>query len=90
MDAFKPDILISDISMPHEDGYSLIKKIRSRKTKHSEKIKAIALTAYTTQEEINRALSAGFDAHLGKPFKVTELFRLVEKMGGKNHDNRGQ
>jgi len=82
LDTFKPDILISDISMPNEDGYSLIKKIRARKTAQGRKIKAVALTAYTTQEEVNRALTAGFDAHLGKPFKIIELFRLIEKMGG--------
>lgn len=67
--------------MPIEDGYSLIHTIRTLEAKHGGKINAVALTAYASKEEVNRALSAGFDAHLGKPFKAMDLFRLIEKMG---------
>lgn len=87
LDKHKPDLIISDISMPHESGYSLIHSVRTRKAKDGGNIKAIALTALATQEEIDRALSAGFDAHIGKPFKAEDLFNLIEKVREKKNDH---
>jgi len=76
-DEHKPDILISDIAMPGEDGYTLIRKLRARGSRQGGQIPAVALTAYATQKEVNQVLAAGFNAHLAKPFKAVDLFRLV-------------
>ena len=72
----QPDILISDISMPLEDGYALIQHIRRSQNDKSE-IPAIALTAYAREEDKQQALKAGFDLHLPKPI---EPLRLVESL----------
>jgi two-component system CheB/CheR fusion protein len=79
-DKYKPDILISDIALPEEDGYSLMRKVRKRELGQGRKIPAIALTAYATKEDVSRAFSAGFDAHLAKPFKTPDLFRVMVNM----------
>ncbi|MEP6636034.1 MAG: ATP-binding protein, partial [Acidobacteriota bacterium] len=61
---WKPDVVISDIGMPVEDGYSLIRKLRSQRSKRARSIPAIALTAYATNEDRNRTLDAGFQTHI--------------------------
>ena len=73
----KLDILISDIGMPHQDGYALIQKVRSRETEKGGCIPAIALTAYSRGEDRTQALSAGFQQHLSKPVDPTELITVV-------------
>ncbi|HEY9810866.1 MAG TPA: response regulator [Halomicronema sp.] len=75
-DNFQPDVLISDIGMPEEDGYSLIKRVR---TKMSEEkfIPAIALTAYAREEDKQRAFSAGFQEHISKPVESLSLIAAV-------------
>lgn len=72
----QPDILISDISMPSEDGYALIRQIRNSQNNQST-IPAIALTAYAREEDKQQALEAGFDLHLPKPI---EPLRLAESL----------
>ena len=75
-DGFKPDVLISDIGMPEEDGYSLIARVRTRR--QSEKIiPAIALTAYAREEDRERAFSAGFQEHISKPVEPVSLIAAV-------------
>ncbi len=66
---WEPDILVSDIGMPNEDGYSFIKRIRQLKSKRAKKIPAVALTAYATDEDRLRALEAGFHTHVPKPIE---------------------
>jgi CheY-like chemotaxis protein/two-component sensor histidine kinase len=68
-----PDIIVSDIGMPEGDGYSLIRQIRKLPPEAGGQIPAIALTAYASSEDSNRALSAGFNRHLPKPVDPTEL-----------------
>jgi PAS domain S-box-containing protein len=77
LDEWKPDLLISDIEMPGEDGYSLIRKIRSRGKGGRTRLPAIALTAHARAEDRVRALTAGFDAHVAKPVEVTELVTVI-------------
>ena len=77
LDEWKPDLLISDIEMPGEDGYSLIRKIRSRSKAGPRRLPAIALTAHARTEDRVRALTAGFDAHVAKPVEVTELVTVI-------------
>jgi CheY-like chemotaxis protein len=68
-----PDILLSDIGMPQEDGYSLIRKVRALPRDKGGDIPAAALTAYTRAEDRRRMLNAGFSIHLGKPIDPAEL-----------------
>src|SRR6185436_14427187 len=67
MDSWVPDILLSDIAMPGEDGYTLIRKVRARTTDQGGGVLAVALTAYARGEDRMKALSAGFQVHVGKP-----------------------
>ncbi len=72
-----PDILISDISMPEEDGYSLIKRIRKLPPQKGGRTPAIALTAFASQEDKRRSLSEGFQIHHPKPFEPDLLIREI-------------
>jgi signal transduction histidine kinase/CheY-like chemotaxis protein len=74
------DILVSDIAMPGEDGYSLIKKIRGVDEKLKREIPAVALTAHARAEDRLRILSAGFDSHIAKPFEPAELVAVIESL----------
>jgi signal transduction histidine kinase/ActR/RegA family two-component response regulator len=82
MDAWAPDILVSDIAMPGDDGYALIRTIRARKADQGGRIVAVALTAYARQEDRAKALSAGFQVHVGKPVEPLQLVRIVASAGG--------
>ena len=75
----QPDILISDISMPAEDGYVLIRQIRSSQTEKST-VPAIALTAYAREEDQQQALAAGFDLHLAKPVDSSRLIKSLTQL----------
>jgi CheY-like chemotaxis protein len=70
------DVLVSDIGMPGEDGYSLIRQLRTAGWP-SNRLPAIALTAYTSDNERWRALLIGFQIHLPKPIDVDELLAAV-------------
>ena len=71
------DALVADIGMPEQDGYSLIRAIRSLPAKEGGSIRAIAVTAYTTLRERQEALAAGFDVHLAKPLDPDRLVAAV-------------
>lgn len=80
---FQPDILISDIGMPGEDGYSLLRQVRTLPQYQSvENLPALALTAYAHPEDRERALAAGFQGHLAKPVDPTELVEVIQCMVG--------
>ncbi|BAZ22930.1 multi-sensor hybrid histidine kinase [Kalymmatonema gypsitolerans NIES-4073] len=81
---FKPNILISDIGMPGEDGYSLIQRIRTLPAKLGGQIAAAALTAFAGESERNRALTAGFQMHISKPVEPAELVAAVVKLAEPN------
>lgn len=74
---WKPDLLLSDIGMPNEDGYDLIKKVRKLRSKLAKEIPAIALTAYATDEDRARTLAAGFHKHIAKPIEPKVLVRSI-------------
>jgi signal transduction histidine kinase/ActR/RegA family two-component response regulator len=89
LETWRPDILLSDIGMPGEDGYSLIRRIRRKATEDGGQIPAIALTAFAKQEDYQRAIQAGFDDHLAKPVdanlltsKLADLVRRRRHMQG--------
>jgi len=75
----RPDVLVSDIAMPDEDGYGLIQKIRSLENDASESIPAVAITAYAKEEDREKALSSGFQIYLAKPVELTELISVVAR-----------
>jgi len=77
---FRPHILLSDIGMPDEDGYSLIHKIRAQETGQKSNIPAIALTAFARDEDRELILQAGFQAHISKPVEPAELVTLVTNL----------
>jgi CheY-like chemotaxis protein len=79
LEEFNPDILISDISMPIEDGYSLIKKVRALESPLS-KIPAMALTAYAGIDDIQRIHIAGFQSHISKPVDTRKLILAIAKL----------
>lgn len=74
------DVLVSDIAMPVRDGYDLIRTVRSGRADLPRHIPAIALTAYVREEDRDRAVVAGFDAHMGKPVEPPGLVDLIERL----------
>ena len=80
---FKPDVLVSDIGMPHEDGYALIRKIRALSPEDGGRVPAAALTAYARSEDRTRALAAGYQMHLPKPVEPGELALVVASLVGR-------
>jgi PAS domain S-box-containing protein len=78
----KPTILVCDIGMPNMDGYQLIRKLRAEEPR-SERIPALALTAFARAEDRKRSLIAGYQAHLAKPFDVGELILVVADLVGR-------
>ncbi|PSB44286.1 histidine kinase, partial [Cyanosarcina cf. burmensis CCALA 770] len=82
----RPDVLISDIGMPGEDGYALIRKIRELEPQMGGTIPAVALTGYAREEDYTKALAEGFQLHVAKPIRAAELVAVVTslaKMAGK-------
>jgi CheY-like chemotaxis protein len=73
----RPDLMISDIGMPMEDGYVLVRRLRAMEEGLGRHLPAIALTAYASDEDSRRALAAGFDAHLSKPVDPTRLVEIA-------------
>ncbi len=79
----QPDILISDIGMPEEDGYSLIQKIRALPGDKIKQMPAIALTAFARPQDRMKALSAGFQTHVSKPVEPDELATVIASLTGR-------
>jgi CheY-like chemotaxis protein len=80
---WKPDVLVSDIGMPGEDGYALIRQVRSLPHKEGGSIPAAALTAYARSEDRLRALTSGFQTHVAKPVEPVELAAVVASLAGR-------
>jgi PAS domain S-box-containing protein len=77
------DVLVSDIGMPGADGYDLIARVRELEREHGGRIPAVALTAYAGEEDRDRALGAGFSAHVTKPVSPAGLVRIVAQAIGR-------
>lgn len=78
-----PDILLSDIGMPDEDGFSLIGRIRELAADAGGNVAAVALTAYARGEDRTRALRAGFDSHVPKPLEPAELLAVLASLASR-------
>ncbi len=81
------DILISDIGMPEQDGYALLRRVRSLESNQGGRIPAIALTAYARAEDRKAALLAGFQSHVAKPVEPGELIALIANLTGRTLGN---
>lgn len=81
----KPDILVCDISMPGEDGYSLLRKIRNLEPFQGGQIPAIALTASAMEEDRILCMNAGFQVHIAKPIEPTELVEVVAELARQSY-----
>jgi CheY-like chemotaxis protein len=86
LESWKPDVLVSDVAMPGESGYVLMRRIRRLTPEHGGTIPALAVTAYAGEDDVKLALSAGFQAHVTKPVEPVELALAV---GSLARGNRG-
>ncbi len=77
IEEFRPQLLLSDIAMPGEDGYAFIRKVRALGVEHSGNIPALALTALAREEDREHALAAGYQIHLAKPVDIEGLAKAV-------------
>ncbi|MEG3895492.1 MULTISPECIES: PAS domain S-box protein [unclassified Microcoleus] len=75
-----PDILVSDIGMPVEDGYSLIRKVRSSASDTIKRLPAVALTAYASEQDRERAIGAGYNEHLTKPIEPAQFATVLARL----------
>ncbi|MCX5794134.1 MAG: response regulator [Elusimicrobia bacterium] len=82
--ASRPDMVISDIAMPEEDGYSLMRRIRALRPQEGGQVPAAALTAYATAQNRAEALRAGFQIYLPKPVDPEELVAVARTLAGKS------
>lgn len=80
LQSWRPDVLLSDIGMPGEDGYTLIKRVRELESQTTHRIPALALTAYARSEDRTKVLIAGYQAHLSKPVDPAELVAAVASL----------
>jgi signal transduction histidine kinase/CheY-like chemotaxis protein len=80
LESWKPDVLVSDIAMPQESGYVLMRKIRRLAPEQGGAIPALAVTAYAGADDVKLALSAGFQAHRAKPIEPADLALAVGEL----------
>ena len=83
LQTLRPDVLVSDIGMPGEDGYSLIRQLRALPPERGGQTPAIALTAYARPEDRLNVILAGFQMHMSKPVEVAELLAAVASLAGR-------
>jgi signal transduction histidine kinase/ActR/RegA family two-component response regulator len=88
-EVWQPDVLVSDIAMPEEDGYSLIRRIRLRSPGLGGKVPALALTAYAKIEDRVTILGSGFQMYLSKPANPNELIAVVRSLANRRDDGNG-
>lgn len=80
---WKPDVILSDIAMPDEDGYSFIGKVRSLPREKGGDTPAAALTAYARDIDRRQALAAGYQMHIAKPIGASQLVTMVARLAGR-------
>ena len=80
IEEFNPDVLVSDIGMPGEDGYTLIKQVRESEKGSDKRLPAVALTAFARTEDRFQALQAGYNMHVPKPVEPAELALVISRL----------
>jgi PAS domain S-box-containing protein len=83
VEAWRPSILVSDIGMPNEDGYALIRRLRAMEPERGGNIPAVALTGFARSEDRLRTLAAGFQMHVSKPVEAVELIMVIASLTGR-------
>jgi len=73
-------VLVSDIGLPDEDGYALVRQLRMRREENGGRTPAVAVTAYAAAADRERAAASGYDRHLSKPIDARELIRAIESL----------
>jgi CheY-like chemotaxis protein len=76
------DVLVSDVGMPGQDGYDLIREVR-RRGHHADALPAVALTAFAHTNDAREAALAGFQIHLPKPVNVGDLTAVIARLTGR-------
>jgi CheY-like chemotaxis protein len=79
-----PDVMISDIGMPDQDGYELIRKLRALPIEQGGAVPAIALTGYASRKDRERALNSGYQQHMAKPIEQADLIKSVAAVIGRD------
>jgi signal transduction histidine kinase/CheY-like chemotaxis protein len=82
---WRPDVILSDIAMPDEDGYSFINRVRSLPQNEGGNTPAAALTAYARDEDRRKALAAGYQMHIAKPIGAGQLVTMIAKLAGRDN-----
>ena len=82
---WKPDVILSDIAMPEEDGYSFIRKVRSLPRDKGGDTPAAALTAYARDIDRRQALAAGYQMHIPKPIGASQLVTMIARLAGREN-----
>src|SRR5262249_45159002 len=80
---WRPDVLVSDIAMPEEDGYVLLQKVRALGPDRGGDVPAVAVTAHARAEDRERALAGGFQAYVAKPIDRLRLVEVVALVAGR-------
>ena len=80
-----PDVIVSDVGMPGQDGHAFMRKLRSLDVDQGSKVPAVALTAYATAGDAEKAVAAGFDRHVTKPIVPGEIVRVVASLAERRH-----
>jgi CheY-like chemotaxis protein len=78
-----PDVMISDIGMPDQDGYELIRKLRALPVDKGGAVPAIALTGYASRKDRERALNAGYQQHMAKPIEQADMIAAIAALVGR-------
>jgi signal transduction histidine kinase/ActR/RegA family two-component response regulator len=82
---WKPDVILSDIAMPEQDGYSFIRQVRSLPRDKGGDIPAAALTAYARDADRRQALAAGYQMHIAKPIGASQLITMIARLAGREN-----
>jgi CheY-like chemotaxis protein len=80
LDRIRPSVIVADIALPNEDGYSFIRRVRAHSTPAIQAIPAIAVTAYATIPDRAEALAVGFQQHLPKPIDPERLVQAIDEL----------
>jgi CheY-like chemotaxis protein len=83
LDEWRPDVLVSDIGMPREDGYEFMKKVRARKPEHGGRIPAVAVTAYVGSRDERKAFATGYQNYVSKPVQPGKLAATIASLAGR-------
>jgi signal transduction histidine kinase/CheY-like chemotaxis protein len=83
LDEWRPDVLVSDIGMPREDGYEFMKKVRAREPERGGRIPAVAVTAYAGARDERKALATGYQIFISKPVEPVRLAATIASIAGR-------